>query len=102
MDEKRAVLRRRTYHDARLSSQDGIAWANGVVRNLSEGGALVESVSGSIPDTLDIQLPQSGFRSRARVVWRKGPRAGLRFEAPPVRVVATIPLATPYDDDPNY
>ena len=102
MNEKRAVLRRRTYHEARLSSQDGIAWAHGVVRNLSEGGALVDSVSGPIPDALDIQLPQTGFRSRARVVWREGPRAGLQFEASPVRVVAPPPLATPYDDDPNY
>jgi hypothetical protein len=102
MDEKRAVSRRRTYLEAQLSSQDGIAWAQGVVRNLSDAGALIESANASIPDTLNLSIPQTGLRTRARVAWRHADRTGLRFDAPPVRVAAPKSIASPYDDDANY
>jgi hypothetical protein len=102
LDEKRAVLRRRTYFAAKLSSHDGIAWSEGVVRNLSETGALIEALNSPIPDVLDIAIPMAGVRARARVAWRSGARAGLQFQRPPGRADPPPPVACRRDDDPNY
>ena len=102
MDEKRVVLRRRTYLTAQVSSRDGIAWSQGVVRNLSEVGALIEMQGAPLPDVLDIAIPMAGLRTPARVAWRDGGRAGLQFQRPPAPVAPSRPFASPYDDDPNY
>lgn len=102
MEDKRAVSRRRTYLDAQLSSQNGILWSDATVRNLSEGGALVFVKQATIPDPLEITIPQTSFRARARVVWRGNGHAGLRFETAPARVAPAKPIARPHGDDPNY
>jgi len=102
MDEKRAVLRRRTYLAAQLSSRDGIAWSEGVVRNLSEAGALIEARGAPLPESLDVAIPLAGVRTPARVAWRHGVLAGLQFQRPPAPLAPPKPIASPYDDDPNY
>ncbi len=102
MDEKRNVLRRRTYLAAQLSSRDGIAWAQAVVRNLSDSGALIEALDAPLPDALDIAVPMAGLRRRARVAWRGEGRAGLHFEAPAGRVATAQPAGRRPGDDPNY
>jgi hypothetical protein len=98
MDEKRAVLRRRTYFQARLSSRDGIGWTHAVVRNLSDRGALIEAVNQPIPEEAELSIAQTGLRARAHVAWRDGFRAGLSL-APST---APRPAARLPDDDPNY
>lgn len=52
------------------------------VRNLHEGGALIE-LSGTIPLPAEIMLamPRDGSLRRARLIWRRGAYAGLAFEA---------------------
>jgi hypothetical protein len=98
MEEKRAVLRRRTYLQARLSSRDGIGWTHAVVRNLSDKGALIEAANQPIPEEAELSIAQTGLRARAQVAWRHGFRAGLRL-AP---ATAPRPVARLPDDDPNY
>jgi hypothetical protein len=102
MDEKRAVLRRRTYMAAQFSSHDGIAWSEGVVRNFSEAGALIEVTGSPLPDALQVAIPVAGLRTQARVAWRDGARAGLQFLRPPAPAALRAPKATPYDDRPDY
>lgn len=102
MDQKRAGLRRRTYYAARLSCHNGIAWSEGVVRNLSDAGALVETQNAPVPDVLDIAIPMAGLRVRARVAWRGQGRAGLQFQRLPGHDVLRPPSARRREDDPNY
>ena len=100
MDEKRAVLRRRTYYAAQLSCRNGIAWSDAVVRNLSDAGALIEAPNSPIPDMLDMVIPMAGVRTAARVAWRGEGRAGLQFER--TRAAPQRPNADISDGDPNY
>jgi hypothetical protein len=102
MDERRAVLRRRTYFAAQLSSQDGIVWSDGVVRNLTPGGAMIEALNAPIPDALDIVIPMAGVRARARVTWRADDRAGVQFQPAAAARPAPESRARRYRDDPNY
>lgn len=60
------------YHDAGCSSA--------TVRNLSELGALVEAPVLPSPGTF-IRLSRGALSVAGRVVWRRGGKAGLRFDS---------------------
>ena len=81
MTDRRAVVRRRTFFKGVLSFQNGNASEDCLVRDLTQGGALIELPHPIAPGVCDLVVPSRGLRAAARMVWRDGARRGLRFEA---------------------
>ena len=98
MMERRAVPRHRTFLKGVLSFQNGTATEDCVVRNLGEGGALIELPHPRAPETFDLVIAGRETRAPAHVVWRNGGRFGLRLEAP----CAPKPAFRPRPRDESY
>ena len=98
MTERRAVPRQRTFLQAVLSFQNGTASEDGVVRNLSERGALIELPYPNAPETFELLVPARGLRAAARVAWRSGARFGLALEP----IAAAKPAKRPGPRDEGY
>ena len=53
-----------------------------LVRDLSvEGARIIFSEAVSIPDMINLHIPQKNYTVRARVTWRRGDEIGLGFPA---------------------
>jgi hypothetical protein len=80
--EERKTPRERTFLPARVAFGDGGALSTQcMVTHLSSGGARLNiPASISLPDRFDVEIPQRGLHSRARLVWRKDDQAGIEFE----------------------
>jgi len=78
-DRRRPPPRQRTYKSGTLvfNRAGGVT---GIVRNLSETGAMleVETVIG-IPDEFTLLIEVDHFRRECQVVWRRPTRLGVRF-----------------------
>jgi hypothetical protein len=98
MTERRAVARQRCFLQGVLSFQNGTASEDGIVRNLSERGALIELPYPNAPERFDLLAPARGLRAAARVVWRIGARYGLALEP----IAAAKPAARPGPRDEGY
>ena len=80
MAERRSVPRQRTFLKAVLSFHSGNSSEDCLVRNLGEGGALIELPHPNAPDAFELIVPARDFRRHARAVWRNGSHIGVRFE----------------------
>ena len=79
MEERRAHIRLRTLKGARIAINDRRSTFQCMVRNLSEGGALlrVASVVG-IPDNFDLVM-DDGREFACTAVWRSVTEIGVAF-----------------------
>jgi PilZ domain len=80
--EERRMARERTFLPARIAfGENGALSTQCTVTQLSSAGARLNvPASVTLPDRFDIEIPQRGFISRARLVWRKDDHAGVEFD----------------------
>jgi hypothetical protein len=80
--EERRMARERTFLPARIAfGENGALSTQCTVTQLSSAGARLNvPASVTLPDRFDIAIPQRGFNSRARLVWRKDDHAGVEFD----------------------
>src|ERR1043165_1638520 len=80
MDERRRVLRHRTFKSGKIVVHAGRSVVDCTVRNLSGQGALlvVTSLAG-IPEKFDLVLEATGAHHACRVAWRGEDRLGVEF-----------------------
>lgn len=92
--EKRSSLRQRTFLGARICFNERRATLDCIVRNLSEGGALIEvSDTVAIPQSFELDIPNRNRTYRARACWRSASRIGVAFEDQDQRIDAPLDLA---------
>jgi len=79
-EDRRQSQRRRTIKGASLILPRSGSTFSCVLRNLSEGGAMVELPSTlGVPFEVILETADSQVKRRARVVWRTETRMGLAF-----------------------
>src|SRR5215204_2308276 len=82
--EPRSSPRQRSLMGAVLSFHNGRSTLDCLVRNISDSGArLSVSPSVSLPQTLELLIPQKGMTREARLVWRSENEVGVAFALPP-------------------
>ena len=83
LSERRPVeraLRRRVIKGVRISFQNDYCAVEGVMKNVSDSGALIELKDGYlIPDIITIYDELAGYKVEAEVVRRNTNRIGIRF-----------------------
>jgi hypothetical protein len=78
--EPRNSPRQRSLMGASLSFHNGRSTVDCLVRNISESGArLSVSPAVSLPQTIELLIPQKGMTRAARVVWRSESEVGVAF-----------------------
>src|SRR4051794_3450993 len=78
--EPRNSPRQRSLMGASLSFHNGRSTVDCLVRNISESGArLSVSPAVSLPQTIELLIPQKGTTRAARVVWRSESEVGVAF-----------------------
>ena len=83
MVERRRSARKRVIYSAKATYAGRTALIDGVVRNLSEGGARFDADQAiAVPDRFDLALPHEGAVKAARVAWRHDRSIGIAFDAP--------------------
>ncbi len=76
--EKRRNPRQRALLAGKLATDEASLTIDCVIRNLSEGGALVETASPHLlPTELHLLQARDGVAWDARVIWRRGNKVGL-------------------------
>jgi hypothetical protein len=76
----RAIVRQRTFLNARISYGDGAISTECTVLQLSAKGALLSvAESVALTDEFEVAIPQKGIFSRARLVRRRDEQAGIEF-----------------------
>jgi len=81
VDEHRIAPRRRLLKAGKISFGGGAAF-DCTVRNLSETGAALEVISPvGIPERFTLVIDADHRHFSCRVIWRKGTRIGVHFEA---------------------
>src|SRR5438132_2243938 len=79
-DNRRRERRQRVYKQARIVFNNGYAVFDCVVRNISQGGALLEMETLlGIPRSFQVLLDHHGRARPCRVVWRTEKRMGIAF-----------------------
>lgn len=82
MDPRRRSPRIRTLLRARLVYQSGACSVDCVVRNISDHGAKIGvTTSLTLPDQMDLIIPQKGMKVRVRVCWRHADEMGVEYMA---------------------
>jgi hypothetical protein len=85
MQERRSKWRARTYYGGVIAFNNRQSTMDCVVRNFSDDGAkLVFANTATIPNEVDLKIPQKEQSYRVRVVWRGALEAGVRFLNEPV------------------
>jgi hypothetical protein len=83
MHERRISPRQRSFLGARIAYDRRRTTMDGLVRNLSAGGAkLAFPATVSLPAELDLIIPHTGLDTRVRIVWRSPDAIGLAFLEP--------------------
>lgn len=78
--EKRRNPRQRALLAGKLATNEASLTIDCVIRNLSSGGALVETTSPHlIPNELHLLQIKDGVAWDAKVIWRRGNRVGLEL-----------------------
>ncbi len=90
MNERRSSLRQRSFLKGRVYYNNKLSSADCLVRDFSEGGARLK-FSGvvTLPDLVELHLPQRDETFHAKVQWRVGDEIGVAFPA----VAQALPLA---------
>jgi hypothetical protein len=95
MTEQRKTARLRALLGAKACYNQRRATLDCVVRNISEGGAMiVVSEAVALPAMFELEIAQRQRSYNAQVRWRSGTRIGVSFEA----AVAAEPLAAGQPD----
>src|SRR5580692_6193067 len=82
----KSFLRGFVYFDKRRGAMSCL------VRDLSDEGArIIFSESVTIPDMLNLHIPQKDLTLRARVTWRRGDEIGLGFSATAATTAEPLP-----------
>jgi len=80
MGERRGSLRNKSFLRGCVYFNKGRTAIDCLIRDLSSQGArIVFSDAVSVPDVVDIYVPQKDQTLRARVKWRRGDEIGLAF-----------------------
>ena len=80
MGERRTSARQRSFLRGRILLNNRQVVLDCLVRDLSEHGArLIFSDSPSIPDVVELDIPQKDRMLRAHVQWRQGEEVGVTF-----------------------
>jgi hypothetical protein len=75
MPRQKSLLRGTIYYNGRRNAVEC------VVRDISHHGArLVFSAALTVPDVLELHIPQKDQTLRVHVIWRSGEEAGVAFE----------------------
>jgi hypothetical protein len=78
-EERRSTPRHRTLKSARIVIDPKLPALEGIVRNLSPGGALLLVPSLAVPDRFELVFATSGTHHTCKVVWRAPDRVGVAF-----------------------
>jgi hypothetical protein len=78
--EKRRLPRQRALLAGKLATEEASLTIDCVIRNLSNGGALVETTSPHlIPNELHLLQIRDGIAWDVKVIWRRGNKVGLEL-----------------------
>jgi len=80
MNERRALVRHKTFIKGRIYFNNRLSTADCIVRDVTANGGRIE-VAGSVtlPDSFEIYLPNKNECFFAHVVWRKGSILGVSW-----------------------
>lgn len=94
--ERRTSTRQKSFLQGRIFFNNRRSAIDCLVRDISAGGAkLIFSQTASIPDVVELFIPQKDQTLRAHVIWRSGEEAGVAFRtaqapAPPQPAAAAV------------
>ena len=84
-DNRRVDRRTRTLKGGRIVYNGGFAAADCTIKNISEGGALIETTQVfGIPSEFILYINPEREGRPCRVAWRAGNRIGVSFAGPPI------------------
>ena len=82
MEERRSGRRDRTFLEGRIAFNNRNSTADCFVRNCSlEGAKIAVAETLPLPREFDFLIPAKRQSRQARLVWRRGGQAGVRFMA---------------------
>ena|SRR5690349_6101395 len=82
MSERRNAARQKSFLQGRIYFNNRRSAIDCLVRDVSpEGARLIFSQTGSIPDVIDLHIPQKDQTLRAEVQWRSDREVGVAFNA---------------------
>jgi hypothetical protein len=82
MEERRKAPRDRIFHNGLIAFNNRNSTADCFVRNCSgEGAKIAVAETLPLPHEFDFLIPAKRQNRRARLVWRRGGQAGVRFVA---------------------
>jgi hypothetical protein len=96
MNERRDSLRHRSFLKGRLYYNNKLSSVDCLVRDISDGGARLKFFGVvTVPDFIELHLPNKDETYRAKVQWRAGDEVGVAFllseEAPSLAPTAAAP-----------
>jgi hypothetical protein len=78
--ERRTSTRHKSFLQGRIYFNNRRSAIDCLIRDISTGGAkLIFSQTASIPDVVELYIPQKDQTLRTHVVWRSGEEAGVAF-----------------------
>jgi uncharacterized protein YceH (UPF0502 family) len=94
MSERRTSSRHKSLLRGRIYFNNRQAAVDCLVRDMSEDGAkLIFADTGTVPDKIELYIPQKEQTLQARVRWRTDGEVGITFKAAPARNAGTADLA---------
>ena len=92
--ERRNSTRQKSFLQGRIFFNNRRSAIDCLVRDISAGGAkLIFSQTASIPDVVELFIPQKEQTLRAHVIWRSGEEAGVAFRTAQAPVQPQAPVA---------
>ena len=89
MSERRGIRRQKSFLHGFIYFDKNRGTMSCLIRDLSDDGArIIFSEMVTIPEHVNLHIPQRDKSVRARVQWRRGDEIGLSFEATPVTAVS--------------
>ena len=96
--ERRTSTRHKSFLQGRIFFNNRRSAIDCLIRDISAGGAkLIFSQTASIPDVVELYIPQKDQTLRTHVIWRSGEEAGVAFRA----VQAPTQAPAPAKDSPD-
>jgi len=93
--ERRTSTRQKSFLQGRIYFNNRRSAIDCLIRDISAGGAkLIFSQTASIPDVVELFIPQKDQTLRAHVQWRSGEEAGVAFQTAQAPMQAQGPAQT--------
>src|SRR5215216_2022471 len=93
MGERRNSARQKSFLHGRIYFNNRRSAIDCLIRDVSgEGARLIFSQTGSIPDVVELHIPQKDQTLRAHVQWRSGEEVGVAFKAAQAQAPAAADL----------